>query len=160
MPRFHVHLRTPDKLERDARGLDRPDLEAVYLEVCRTIPALCADLLHEGKAPLACTFLICDAADTLLMEVPFSERLHDGHRPARPCASPSSGPLKVLTQVADARRLVAAMRADVTEMAAAAVEARARAQHTRSLLRRPDDAAGPSTSGVGTDQGWSDDAGA
>lgn len=135
MPQFYFHLCTPKGLERDRVGLDWPSLDAAYLEACRTIPGLCADLLHEGTAPLACAFVICDAAGSALMEVPFSERLHDGRKPKRPPVSPE--PRAYLAEVRKGRALIAAMRAEIAEMRAAAAEMRARTEHTSSLIAYP-----------------------
>jgi hypothetical protein len=132
MPQFFFHLRTPCGLERDAFGLERPSLEAAYLEACRTIPDLCVDLMNEGTAPLACAFLICDADGAELIEVPFSEQLHDGRRPARPAPAPE--PLACMAEVAKGRRLVAEMRAQIAEMRASAAEMRATARQARQCL--------------------------
>jgi hypothetical protein len=132
MPFFYFHLRTPKGVERDPFGLERPSLEEAYLEACRAIPGLCVDLLDEGTPPLACTFLICDAADTELLEVPFGERLHDGRRLTRPDASVE--PLACLAEVQKGRSLVAEIRAQIAEMRASAAEMRAAAQRTYPLL--------------------------
>ncbi|MHB2211673.1 DUF6894 family protein [Methylobacterium sp. CM6257] len=132
MPHFYFHLRTPAGLERDAFGLDRPSLEAAYLEACRTIPDLCVDLLHEGIAPLACSFLICDAADAELLEVPFGERLHDGCRPGRP--SPLPEQLACLAEIRKGRRLGAEMRAHIADMRVSAAQMRETARQSYPLL--------------------------
>lgn len=135
MSRFYFHLCTPKGLERDPVGLDWPSLEVAYLEACRAIPGLCADLLHEGIAPLTCAFVICDAAGSELMEVPFGERLHDGRTPKRPreISEPAC-----LAEVRKGRALIAAMRAEIGEMRASAAEMRARAEHTASLIAHPE----------------------
>ena len=132
MPQFYFHLRTPRGLERDQFGLQQPSLDEAYLEACRAIPELCVDLLHEGIAPLACAFVICDAAEAELMEVPFSERLHDGRRPARTNAMPEQ--LECLAEVRKGRMLVAEMRAQVSEMRASAAEMRATARRGYARL--------------------------
>src|SRR6478735_445565 len=133
MPQFYFHLRTPRGLERDPFGLHQQSLDEAYLEACRAIPALCVDLLHEGTAPLACAFLICDDADAELMEVPFCERLNDGRRPSRTNAIPKQ--LECLAEVRKGRMLVAEMRAQVAEMRAGAAEMRAMAERGFALLR-------------------------
>lgn len=137
MPLFFFHLRTPRSFERDAFGLDRPSLEAAYLEACRTIPDLCVDLLNEGTAPLACAFLICDADGTELIEVPFNERLHDGRGPGRPDPAPQE--FSCLAEVRKGRQLVAEMRARIAEMRASAAEMRAAARQACPSI----EAAGP-----------------
>jgi hypothetical protein len=132
MPLFFFHLRTPRGLERDPFGLDRPSLEAAYLEACRAIPGVCADLLHEGMAPLACAFLVCDSAGLELLEVPFNERLHDGRRPGRPRPIPEQ--VACLAEVRKGRQLVAEMRAQIAEMRASAAEMRDTARRTYPVL--------------------------
>ena len=138
MPLFYFHLRTPRRLERDTDGLDRPSLEAAYLEACRAIPDLCVDLLHEGTAPLACAFLICDAAQTELMEVPFNERLHDGRKSER---APQAPDLSPSAQVRHGRAMVAEMRAQLAEMRADATEMRTAVERSRVLLKETENAA-------------------
>jgi len=84
MTLYHFHLRTAEGLERDEAGLIRPDLETAYLDACKTIPALMAELVGKGHDPSCCAFEITDAADQLLMEVPFLERVTKGVRSRRP----------------------------------------------------------------------------
>ena len=84
MPHFYFHLRTPAGWERDDTGLDFVGLEAAYLEACLTIPDMGADLVKRRRNPLPYTFEIADEAGQLLMEVPFSEMLDNGHKPRRP----------------------------------------------------------------------------
>jgi hypothetical protein len=84
MPLFRFHLRSLAGLERDDTGLELPDLETAYLEACRSIPEVAADLVREGRSPMFHTFEIVDVAGRRLIEVPFSERLKDGRRPRRP----------------------------------------------------------------------------
>ncbi|GJE46070.1 hypothetical protein F6X53_29880 [Methylobacterium soli] len=62
----------------------RPDLETAYLDVCRTIPKLMAELVQEGHDAAACAFEIRDEADQLLMEVPFLERVTKRPRACQP----------------------------------------------------------------------------
>ena len=90
---YHFHLRTADGLERDEIGMKHPDLEAAYLDACRAIPSLMAELAQGGHDPGRCAFEITDTADQLLMEVPFLERLTKGQnvqRPAKPVLSPET----------------------------------------------------------------------
>ena len=63
MPLFHFHLRTETGLDRDEDGLAFDDLDAAYLEAYATIPALAEEMLRTGRDPLACAFVISDAAD-------------------------------------------------------------------------------------------------
>ena len=84
MPHFYFHLRTPAGWERDQDGLDFIGLEAAYLDACRTIPDMAADLVRRKHDPLPYGFEIADEAGQLLMEVPFSEVLASGHKPRQP----------------------------------------------------------------------------
>ena len=65
-------------------GLDFAGLEAAYLDACRAIPAMAADLVKQKHDPLPYVFEITDEAGQLLMEVPFSEILDRWHKPRRP----------------------------------------------------------------------------
>jgi len=107
MPHFYFHLRTPAGWERDDIGLDFIGLEAAYLDACRAIPAMAAELAKSKHDPLRYVFEIADKAGQLLMEVPFSEMLDKGHKPRRPG-------MPALTQKAQAEmertvRLIAAL---------------------------------------------------
>lgn len=73
MPLFFFHLRTPAGTERDADGLEHPDLDAAYLETCRAIPDLVAEFMAAGRDPFACAFVIADAEGRELLTVPFDE---------------------------------------------------------------------------------------
>ncbi|WP_336485735.1 DUF6894 family protein [Methylobacterium nigriterrae] len=107
MPRYFFHLRTVAGLQRDEEGLEFAGLEPAYLDACRAIPDMTADLMRKGQAPASSTFEITDDAGRLLMEVPFSEILGKGQKPRRPL-SPA------LTRKAQAerertRRLIASL---------------------------------------------------
>ncbi|MBX9661047.1 MAG: hypothetical protein K2X00_21015 [Nitrospiraceae bacterium] len=84
MPLFFFHLRSPAGLDRDEIGLDLDGLEIAYLEACASIPNMAADLLKRKAKPSQHSFEIMDAADNLLMEVPFSEVLDRERKPVRP----------------------------------------------------------------------------
>ncbi|MGX5776375.1 DUF6894 family protein [Methylorubrum zatmanii] len=84
MPLFYFHLRTPSGVEFDEIGLELAGIEAAYLEACRAIPGLCADLIHHQESPTRRSFEITDATGHLLLEVPFSEVLDGGDWPSRP----------------------------------------------------------------------------
>lgn len=117
VPLFHFHLRTPNGLDRDEDGLIMPDLETAYLEACASIPDMAIDLIREGLSPMPYAFVITDAVGKTLMDVPFSERLRDPQRQARP------------NQGARARRLS-------REIADAIGEARETTKRSREILAR------------------------
>jgi hypothetical protein len=87
MPLFYFHLRTPEKLERDDTGLEFSGTEVAYLEACRTVPEMSADLVRRNRNPARYAFEITDAGDRLVMEVPFTEVLDRGRKPAVPSAA-------------------------------------------------------------------------
>jgi hypothetical protein len=73
MPRYFFHLDTPRGLERDDIGLDFAGPDDAYLEACRAIPELTADILRDRGRPTDCTFLIADEAGDILLQIPFTE---------------------------------------------------------------------------------------
>jgi hypothetical protein len=58
VPWFYFHLRSPVGLERDEIGLEFASIEAAYLEACRTVPAMSAELVYEKLNPLRYGFEI------------------------------------------------------------------------------------------------------
>lgn len=87
MPLFYFHLRTLEKLEPDDTGLEFSGIEAAYLEACRTVPEMSADLVRKNRNPARYAFEIADAVGRLVMEVPFTEVLDRGRKPAAPSAT-------------------------------------------------------------------------
>ena len=86
MPLFYFHLRGPKGLERDDVGLEFASLEVAYLEACRSVPTMGAELAHTEKNPARYAFEITDASGALLMEVPFTEVLDRGRKPVAPAS--------------------------------------------------------------------------
>jgi hypothetical protein len=132
MARYHFHLRTAGGLERDETGLNCPNLEAAYLDACRAIPSLMAELAHKGHDPGRCAFEIHDRADRFLMEVPFLERVirgpgaragrgfreraGRGAEPQPPAASPLSPETRALFNQLD--RIILAISSEATRLRA------------------------------------------
>ncbi|MCJ2104418.1 hypothetical protein MKK70_03255 [Methylobacterium sp. E-041] len=83
MPYFYCHLRGPSGYERDEIGLEFADLDAAYLEVCRAILDMAAELARSGHDPMPYAFEITDDDGLLLMDVPFREMLSKGLRSRR-----------------------------------------------------------------------------
>ncbi|MDP4026757.1 hypothetical protein Q8W71_29560 [Methylobacterium sp. NEAU 140] len=133
MPLFLFHLRTPDGLDRDDLGVEFESLEAAYLDVCVTIQEMAADYVRQGVNPLPFAFVIADAAEAELMEVPFAERLRDGRAPVRPEPRPEVPDL--VGDLQRGRQLVAAMRAEVVAMTVGVAEGREAARRAWALLR-------------------------
>jgi hypothetical protein len=84
MPWFYFHLRSPAGLERDDIGLECAGIKAAYLEACRSVPGIIAELGYGNINPLRYGFEITDAGGGLLMEVPFTEVLDRGRKPVVP----------------------------------------------------------------------------
>ena len=82
MPWFYFHLRGPKGLDRDDVGLELAGVEAAYLGACEAVPGMSADLAREETNPARYAFEITDAHGNLLMDVPFTEVLDRGHKPA------------------------------------------------------------------------------
>jgi hypothetical protein len=79
---FFFHLSTPVGLEHDEDGLTLEDLDTAYLKACAAIPDMTADFLRQGVDSASYVFVIANAEDETLMEVPFTERLPQ-RRPVR-----------------------------------------------------------------------------
>ncbi|WP_431311165.1 DUF6894 family protein [Methylobacterium nigriterrae] len=110
MPRYFFHLRTPDGLQWDGEGVPFAGLDAAYLDVCRTIPAMTAELQRTGTRPrqlLRYAFEIADAEGQLLMEVPFTEVLDGARMPRRPAPALDQ---KARAEIQRSERLIAAVQ--------------------------------------------------
>lgn len=107
MPVFYFHLRMAEGVEPDEAGLDFPDLEAAYLDLCDGLPALLGELVRQGRDPAGGSFAIANGAGEVLLEVPLLGELVRG-RPRRPSVRP---PAPVDPALAAARRLLERTRA-------------------------------------------------
>ncbi|WP_336492213.1 DUF6894 family protein [Methylobacterium nigriterrae] len=133
MPHFHFHLHTRDGLEWDREGLDFTGLEAAYLDVCRAIPAMAADLQHTGTGlshVLRYAFEIADVEGQLLMEVPFSDVLDRDRRPRRPASASAQ---QVRTELQRTESLIAAIRQERDALTAALSRMQLRLARLRAL---------------------------
>lgn len=81
MRRFYFHLKGPDATERDQIGVACPDVERAYLEACRALPDLAAEILRARKDPMRFAFEIENEDRVLLLTVPFCELLSARQRP-------------------------------------------------------------------------------
>ena len=114
MPLFFFHLRTPDGLDRDDAGLEWLDLETAYLEACRAIPGMAAELIGKGVDPMRHAFEIADANDNPLLEVPFNETMRDTRKlPPPDPASPSLQIDRADDLIATTQRQIAALQEQV-----------------------------------------------
>ncbi|MDP4024887.1 hypothetical protein Q8W71_19845 [Methylobacterium sp. NEAU 140] len=145
MPLFRFHLRTPSGLEYDPHGLEFPDLDAAYLDACAAVPALSAEFLRAGRDPLVCAFVIADAQDRPLLEMPFRERLR-GPRPAR---RPRDGARPRPPEPETVRQLIEAVRQEHARLLD-------NLDCTRALLAAPlpdGNAPGPAAAATGAAEG-------
>jgi hypothetical protein len=75
MPLFFFDVRSRRGLEPDDTGLEFASAEIAYLEACKAIPELTAELVHAGGSPQGYAFEVADEAGRLLWRIPFSEIL-------------------------------------------------------------------------------------
>jgi len=75
VPLFYFHLVTPVTREADESGLECQSLDEAYLLACHSIPGLAAELLAGQCDPMGCAFELADEHGTVLMVVPFNERV-------------------------------------------------------------------------------------
>ena len=75
MPDFRIYLRQMTASIPSELGIECPDLEQAYLEVCAAIPEMAHDMLVAGRNPMTCVVDIHDKEGRLLMQVPFAEVL-------------------------------------------------------------------------------------
>ncbi|GJE41504.1 DUF6894 family protein [Methylobacterium soli] len=127
MPRFHFHLQTPDGREQDEDGLKIADLETAYLDACRAIPDMAADMIRRGQQPMRFAFEIADAGGQILMEVPFSEILDKTRRPRQPAQAARKR--RAQEEIARTERLCAAIEQNQRALSATL-------QTTRELMAR------------------------
>lgn len=96
MPVYKIHLRHRSSIQPDDLGIEYPNLEAAYLDVCHIIPDTARDILIDGRDPMAAAYLICDAAGRQLLEVPFEDVLSPREwRLRRARRRPHGGPRSV-----------------------------------------------------------------
>ncbi|KQO86240.1 hypothetical protein ASF36_25040 [Methylobacterium sp. Leaf90] len=76
MPVFFFDVRWSMGLEADQVGLDLASAELAYLEACKAIPGLTAELLSVGDNPRDYSFEIADEAGRVLWRIPFTEPVH------------------------------------------------------------------------------------
>ena len=75
MPIFHLHFCDGRQTFPSDVGIEFPDLEKAYLQVCVAIPDIARDLLLKRQDPLGASYIITDGAGRFLMTVPFTDVL-------------------------------------------------------------------------------------
>ena len=70
---FFFHLETSRGLHPAKAMIRCEGPEDAFVEACRAIPAVAADMLRDGFDPMACSFIIRNARGEEMFTVPFSE---------------------------------------------------------------------------------------
>jgi hypothetical protein len=135
MPLFYFHLRGPKGLERDDVGLELACVEAAYLGACQAVPGMSADLAREETNPARYAFEITDARGNLLMDVPFTEVLDRGHKPAPPRSSARLG--KAVAEMARTASLICSITEERAALQVTLTETRRLLALSRTLGRVP-----------------------
>ena len=73
MAKFFIHLEVDGVMRRDAVGIRCEGPELAYLQACRAIPDLAAQMLRHRRDPMACRFLIENEKGEEMFDVPFDE---------------------------------------------------------------------------------------
>jgi hypothetical protein len=70
---FYFHLQTPEGLEPADFAVWCEGPEEAFMEACRAIPDIAAEMLRDGIDPMDCRFLIHNAKGDEMFIVPFAE---------------------------------------------------------------------------------------
>jgi hypothetical protein len=70
---FYFHLQTPEGLEPADFAVWCEGPEDAFVEACRAIPDIAAEMEREGRDPMECQFLIHNGKGAEMFMVPFSE---------------------------------------------------------------------------------------
>jgi hypothetical protein len=81
MPVYFFDLRSRCSVEPDDTGLEFASAEIAYLEACKAIPELAAELVGAGDSPRSYAFEVFDEAGRLIWRIPFSEILGGREQP-------------------------------------------------------------------------------
>ncbi len=134
MPHFFFDLHSPTDIEIDETGLHFDALEIAYIDVCRAIIDISAEMMKEQRDPQRFVFSIRDRDGRVVFEVPFREVLQPGLTIPPPPQRPP--PMKVLGEaLARAHVLKAELKAELDGAKAMiqAVSATLRRNQTRPL---------------------------
>ena len=110
MARYWFHLASASGVDLDEIGSDFDTLEAAYLDGCRAVVDISAEMLRERRDPSQHRFEIRDVLGRLVLELPWDEVLRPGRRRPPP---PASTPLheELAARVARSRELRSELRA-------------------------------------------------
>lgn len=70
---FYFHLQTPEGLEPAEFAVWCEGPEEAFVEACRAIPDIAAEMLRDGRDPMDCQFLIHNGQGDEMFIVPFAE---------------------------------------------------------------------------------------
>ena len=128
MPTFFFDLRSPIGLDLAELGIEFSDVDTAYLDGCRAVIEMSAEMLRERQDPSALVFEVRNAVGALVMELPFREVLRPGERLHRPTRE-SELHRELRARVAHSRALRADLKASVCE-------ARTTVEQSRRIVRR------------------------
>ncbi|MGH6827923.1 MAG: DUF6894 family protein [Rhizomicrobium sp.] len=80
---FYFHLQTPSGLEPADFAVWCEGPEEAFVEACRAIPDIAAEMLRDGQDPLACQFLIHNGKGEEMFTVRFAELIRETPAHAR-----------------------------------------------------------------------------
>lgn len=84
LPRFHFHFSNNGRLCRDNHGIVFATPEEAYLQANAAAEAMWPGLLRDRTDPMACKFIVTDAQDSLLFQLPFCELVERCRNPSAP----------------------------------------------------------------------------
>ena len=80
---FFFHLKTPRGLEGSVVPVSCEGPEEAFMEACRVIPQVAAEILRAGHDPMKCEFVIRNLRGEEMFTVPFSELIRETPAKAR-----------------------------------------------------------------------------
>ena len=80
---FFFHLKAPRGLEGSVVPVSCEGPEQAFMEACRVIPQVAAEILRAGQDPMRCEFVIRNLKGEEMFTVPFSELIRETPAKAR-----------------------------------------------------------------------------
>ncbi|HWC62153.1 MAG TPA: hypothetical protein VG501_00925 [Rhizomicrobium sp.] len=77
MRRFFIHLEVGGALQSDGVGILCEAPELAYLQACRAIPDVAAEMLRHRQDPMDCRFVIENEKGEEMFVVPFDEVIRE-----------------------------------------------------------------------------------
>ena len=80
---FYFHLQTAQGLQPALVTITCEGPEVAFMEACRVIPQVAAEILRAGQDPMKCEFVIRNLRGEEMFTVPFSELIRETPAKAR-----------------------------------------------------------------------------